>query len=175
MNLFLYPPGLFVSSSVIKPVLILLHLASNCRTTFAETVKSAHWEYSTRPVYGWGNVASKQKSTAGWLAAFPVFEPHWQICMAGGLSTGTSNFLLSWNFTCSVNWLGPASYWQLLISVYEKKFSFNIFQVLQSVEVLPLCGGWNLNNTVYLASTVNMSIITFRKHIFLGLWYVFLW
>ncbi|KDO79774.1 hypothetical protein CISIN_1g011258mg [Citrus sinensis] len=58
------------------------------RTNFAETVKSARWEYSTRPVYGWGNVGSKQNSTAGWLAAFPVFEPHWQICMAGGLSTG---------------------------------------------------------------------------------------
>lgn len=51
-------------------------------------MKTTRWEYSTRPVYGWGDVGSKQKSTAGWLAAFPVFEPHWQICMAGGLSTG---------------------------------------------------------------------------------------
>ncbi|KAF9615548.1 hypothetical protein IFM89_024396 [Coptis chinensis] len=58
------------------------------RTTYAETVKSARWEYSTRPVYGWGDVGSKQKATAGWLAAFPVFEPHWQVCMAGGLSSG---------------------------------------------------------------------------------------
>ncbi|XP_010049096.2 tocopherol cyclase, chloroplastic [Eucalyptus grandis] len=58
------------------------------RSDYVETVKTARWEYSTRPVYGWGNVGSQQKSTAGWLAAFPVFEPHWQICMAGGLSTG---------------------------------------------------------------------------------------
>ncbi|XP_071702588.1 tocopherol cyclase, chloroplastic-like [Rutidosis leptorrhynchoides] len=58
------------------------------RTNYANIVKNARWEYSTRPVYGWGDVGSKQKSTAGWLAAFPVFEPHWQICMAGGLSTG---------------------------------------------------------------------------------------
>ncbi|XP_042474678.1 probable tocopherol cyclase, chloroplastic isoform X1 [Zingiber officinale] len=58
------------------------------RSNYVETVKTAHWEYSTRPVYGWGDVNSKQKSTAGWLAAFPVFEPHWQICMASGLSTG---------------------------------------------------------------------------------------
>ncbi|XP_031101652.1 tocopherol cyclase, chloroplastic [Ipomoea triloba] len=58
------------------------------RTDYAKTVKTARWEYSTRPIYGWGNVGSKQKSTAGWLAAFPVFEPHWQICMAAGLSTG---------------------------------------------------------------------------------------
>ncbi|XP_048331844.2 tocopherol cyclase, chloroplastic-like isoform X2 [Ziziphus jujuba] len=58
------------------------------RSDYVETVKTARWEYSTRPVYGWGDVGSQQKSTAGWLAAFPVFEPHWQICMAGGLSTG---------------------------------------------------------------------------------------
>lgn len=58
------------------------------RSNYVETVKTARWEYSTRPVYGWGDVNSTQKSSAGWLAAFPVFEPHWQICMAGGLSTG---------------------------------------------------------------------------------------
>uniref|UniRef100_A0A7N0U7X6 Tocopherol cyclase n=1 Tax=Kalanchoe fedtschenkoi TaxID=63787 RepID=A0A7N0U7X6_KALFE len=58
------------------------------RTDHNKTVKTARWEYSTRPVYGWGNVNSKQKATAWWLAAFPVFEPHWQICMASGLSTG---------------------------------------------------------------------------------------
>ncbi|KAM7490423.1 hypothetical protein LguiA_033344 [Lonicera macranthoides] len=58
------------------------------RTDYVEIVKTARWKYSTRPIYGWGNVGSKQKATAGWLAAFPVFEPHWQICMAGGLSTG---------------------------------------------------------------------------------------
>ncbi|XP_017255764.1 probable tocopherol cyclase, chloroplastic [Daucus carota subsp. sativus] len=63
-------------------------ISDDGRNNFAEVVKTARWEYSTRPVYGWGNVGSKQKATAGWLAAFPVFEPHWQICMAGGLSTG---------------------------------------------------------------------------------------
>ncbi|KAL0323831.1 UNVERIFIED_CONTAM: Tocopherol cyclase, chloroplastic [Sesamum calycinum] len=47
---------------------------------YTEIVKIARGAYSTRPDYGWGNVGSKQKSTAGWLAAFPVFEPHWQIC-----------------------------------------------------------------------------------------------
>ncbi|KAG5562556.1 hypothetical protein RHGRI_005327 [Rhododendron griersonianum] len=67
------------------------------RTDYVDIVKTARWEYSTRPIYGWGNVGSKQKSTAGWLAAFPVFEPHWQICMAGGLSTGNCYFLLIYN------------------------------------------------------------------------------
>ncbi|PWA50501.1 tocopherol cyclase [Artemisia annua] len=37
------------------------------RTPYAETVKTARWEYSTRPVYGWGDVGSKQKLTAGWI------------------------------------------------------------------------------------------------------------
>lgn len=69
-------------------VLISFNLIINFRTAYADTVKTARWEYSTRPVFGWGDVMSKQKSTAGWLAAFPVFEPHWQVCMAGGLSTG---------------------------------------------------------------------------------------
>lgn len=68
--------------------------ASIDRSDYVENVKTARWEYSTRPVYGWGNVGSKQKSTAGWLAAFPVFEPHWQICMAGGLSTGKISSML---------------------------------------------------------------------------------
>ncbi|GAB4837245.1 Tocopherol cyclase, chloroplastic, variant 2 [Ancistrocladus abbreviatus] len=58
------------------------------RSNYVKTVKTAQWKYSTRPIYGWGDVGVKQKSTAGWLATFPVFEPHWQICMAGGLSTG---------------------------------------------------------------------------------------
>ena len=42
------------------------------------TVKSIKWAYSTRPIYGWGDTGVDQKSTAGWLAAMPVFEPHWQ-------------------------------------------------------------------------------------------------
>lgn len=63
-------------------------LRDNGRTSYVETVPTAKWEYSTRPTYGWGDKGGEQKATAGWLAALPVFEPHWQICMAGGLSTG---------------------------------------------------------------------------------------
>lgn len=63
-------------------------IRDNGRTDYAPTVKTARWEYSTQPIYGWGNMDARQKSTAGWLAAFPVFEPHWQICMSHGLSTG---------------------------------------------------------------------------------------
>lgn len=63
-------------------------LCDDGRSPDMTTVKTIKWAYTTRPVYGWGDTVSNQKATAGWLAALPVFEPHWQICMAGGLSTG---------------------------------------------------------------------------------------
>eukprot|EP00249_Psilotum_nudum_P004098 c17636_g1_i1 orf=219-1685(+) len=65
------------------------YLQHDCsKPSYAKTVDNVRWEYVTQPVYGWGNTTSKQKATAGWLAVLPVFEPHWQICMSGGLSTG---------------------------------------------------------------------------------------
>ncbi|XP_071694632.1 tocopherol cyclase, chloroplastic-like [Rutidosis leptorrhynchoides] len=86
------PPKVFNQSVVegfqVTPLWHQGCIRDDGRTNYANVVKTARWEYSTRPVYGWGNVGSKQKSTAGWLAAFPVFELHWQICMAAGLSTG---------------------------------------------------------------------------------------
>jgi hypothetical protein len=42
------------------------------------TVGSARWAFSVRPVSGWGAADERQRATAGWLAALPVFEPHWQ-------------------------------------------------------------------------------------------------
>lgn len=60
-----------------------------CRSPDMTTAKTIKWAYSTRPIYGWGDIDQNQSATAGWLAALPVFEPHWQVCMAGGLSSGT--------------------------------------------------------------------------------------
>lgn len=72
----------------VTPFLHQGFLCDDGRSPDLKTVGTVKWEYTTRPVYGWGDTTSKQKATAGWLAALPVFEPHWQICMAGGLSTG---------------------------------------------------------------------------------------
>ncbi|KAJ7518814.1 hypothetical protein O6H91_20G009500 [Diphasiastrum complanatum] len=72
----------------VTPILHQGFLRDNGRSVNVQTVGSVRWEYTTYPVYGWGNVGAEQKATAGWLAALPVFEPHWQICMAGGLATG---------------------------------------------------------------------------------------
>ncbi|KAL3790510.1 hypothetical protein ACHAW5_001860 [Stephanodiscus triporus] len=78
----------------------------------------AEYDFDVRPVAGWGNYPSllsshhsnsfasdnehnqeknnyRQFSTAGWLASFPVFEPHWQITMAHARASGSIN----WNGT----------------------------------------------------------------------------
>ena len=50
---------------------------------------SCRWRYSITPQIGWGGGGgTKQYSTAGWLSALPVFEPHWQVVMAHGLASG---------------------------------------------------------------------------------------
>ena len=47
------------------------------------------FDFSIDPVAGWGDTDSKQRSTAGWLANFEVFEPHWQVTLADARATGT--------------------------------------------------------------------------------------
>ncbi|KAL7548032.1 hypothetical protein ACHAWF_011318 [Thalassiosira exigua] len=70
---------------------------------------TAEYDMTIRPVAGWGDYPPlsspggrpdgteryRQRSTAGWLASFPVFEPHWQITMAHARASGTVN----WNGT----------------------------------------------------------------------------
>jgi len=52
------------------------------------TVRSASWCFTLEPKSGWGSDNQGQQATAGWLAALPIFEPHWQILMAHGEATG---------------------------------------------------------------------------------------
>ncbi|CAK9883268.1 unnamed protein product [Sphagnum jensenii] len=105
-------------------------LFDNGGTDFAKTVQHAKWEYTTVPVYGWGDKGGTQKATAGWLAALPVFEPHWQICMAAGLSTGW----IEWGDQrfefkdapsyCEKNWGGsfPKKWFWVQCNVFEGTF-----------------------------------------------------
>ncbi len=55
--------------------------------------KYCRWQYETKPIYGWGNVNSYPKSTAGLLSFLSIFEPGWQVLMAHGLATG----YIDWN------------------------------------------------------------------------------
>eukprot|EP00897_Mesotaenium_endlicherianum_P003322 jgi/Mesen1/3017/ME000177S02292 len=98
-----------------------------CQSPGGKVVPTCSWKYSTRPVFGWGDVAGPQKSTAGWLGAFPVFEPHWQICMAGGVSTGwiqwgdeRFDFVDAPSY-CEKNWGGsfPQKWFWVQCNVFE--------------------------------------------------------
>lgn len=57
--------------------------------------RSARWQYTIQPIYGWGDSGARQQSTAGWLSSLQIFEPGWQILMAHGLATGW----IEWNGT----------------------------------------------------------------------------
>ena len=59
-----------------------------CLDHIDDSVPWVRWAFSVRVVHGWGNPASGQRSTAGWLAALPVLEPHWQVMVSHGLATG---------------------------------------------------------------------------------------
>lgn len=50
--------------------------------------KTVAWQYKTTPLYGWGSPKEAQRSTAGWVSQFQIFEPGWQILMAHGLASG---------------------------------------------------------------------------------------
>lgn len=52
------------------------------------SVSGCRWAFSVNPRIGWGDEGERQRATAGWLAALPVFEPHWQVLMADGEATG---------------------------------------------------------------------------------------
>jgi len=47
------------------------------------------YDITINPISGWGDDDLGQKSTAGWLASYAVFEPHWQVTMADGRATGS--------------------------------------------------------------------------------------
>jgi tocopherol cyclase len=54
------------------------------------------FDISIDPLCGWGGLgARRQRSTAGWLASFEVFEPHWQVTLADARASG----FVFWNNT----------------------------------------------------------------------------
>lgn len=93
------------------------------------TGQTARWEYQIQPVYGWGNAAQAQQSTAGWLSQFQIFEPGWQILMAHGLATGWIEWNgVRYNFTQAPaygekNWGGafPTKWFWLNCNAFEQE------------------------------------------------------
>ena len=54
---------------------------------FPRSFIRCRWEFCIEPLAGWGP-PERQQSTAGWLSALPIFEPHWQVLLAHGEATG---------------------------------------------------------------------------------------
>ena len=54
------------------------------------SIQTVEFDVDIVPKIGWGGGPDdKQFSTAGWLAAFPVFEPHYQVLISKGLASGS--------------------------------------------------------------------------------------
>ena len=64
--------------------------ASGRATSAQGEVMSAEFCFDILPEIGWGGGDdARQYSTAGWLAAFPVFEPHYQVLISKGKAVGS--------------------------------------------------------------------------------------
>jgi hypothetical protein len=56
----------------------------------ASDVTAVEYDVCIKPLMGWGGSRfERQYSTAGWLAALPIFEPGYQIIMSHGLASGS--------------------------------------------------------------------------------------
>lgn len=56
----------------------------------ASDVTAVEYDFDIKPLMGWGGSRfERQYSTAGWLAALPIFEPGYQIIMSHGLASGS--------------------------------------------------------------------------------------
>mmetsp|Transcript_12091 Transcript_12091/g.22623 ORF Transcript_12091/g.22623 Transcript_12091/m.22623 type:complete len:643 (-) Transcript_12091:59-1987(-) len=90
--------------------------------------RTCEFDMTIRPLSGWGNDQDdNQKSTAGWLASFSVFEPHWQITLADARATGYA----TWNgkrydfknvpFYAEKNWGGafPSKWYWVQCNSFE--------------------------------------------------------
>ena len=71
--------------------------------TLESNVKSAKWAFSVQPELGWGEKGQKQKSTAGWLASLPVFEPHWQVSRGLGVRQRKGVAVEDWQWVILAN------------------------------------------------------------------------
>lgn len=71
--------------------------------------RTCDFDIHINPLSGWGDDEneddtsgnrSNQKSTAGWLARYSIFEPHWQVTMADGRASGSVTWDgIEYNFT----------------------------------------------------------------------------
>jgi tocopherol cyclase len=73
--------GIFNDDSIDDNIQSLSSARSN-------TPGTCEYDMHITPISGWGDDVQGQKSTAGWLANYGVFEPHWQVTQADGRASG---------------------------------------------------------------------------------------
>ena len=98
--------------------------------------KSCTFDLTVTPLSGWGDDEEiecrkrsrpQQKSTAGWLASYSVFEPHWQVTMADARASGSVTWNdIQYNFTnapfyAEKNWGGafPSKWYWVQCNSFE--------------------------------------------------------
>jgi hypothetical protein len=62
------------------------NVSSSSSSSSSSPISSVLFNFDIIPYIGWGGgVEARQYSTAGWLAAFPIFEPHYQVLISKGI------------------------------------------------------------------------------------------
>ena len=104
------------------------------RTSTGQGPIMADFDIDLFPKVGWGGSGdSRQYSTAGWLAAFPIFEPHYQVLISKGTAMGSMTVTSSadgkkveYDFTDATiylekNWGGsfPSRWWWIQCNTFE--------------------------------------------------------
>jgi tocopherol cyclase len=107
--------------------------ASGRASSLGEGSVAAYFDFDIFPQIGWGGGAdSRQYSTAGWLAAFPVFEPHYQVLISKGRAMGSMSVrgsdgqenlydLTDATVYLEKNWGGsfPSQWWWIQCNTFE--------------------------------------------------------
>ncbi len=99
----------------------------------SEEIVGIEYDFDIFAQIGWGGYdGARQYSTAGWLAAFPVFEPHYQVLISKGKTMGSFTLLSrngarhcydlnEANMYLEKNWGGsfPSQWWWIQANTFK--------------------------------------------------------
>lgn len=94
----------------------------------SSSADQVEFDFDIQAEIGWGGPEGfRQYSTAGWLAAFPVFEPHYQVLISKGLAQGSLRLneetynLNDARLYLEKNWGGsfPSQWWWIQANTFE--------------------------------------------------------
>lgn len=115
----------------------------------SDKVKSVEFDFDIAAQIGWGGGnGARQYSTAGWLAASPAFEPHYQVMISKGTSmgsvkvqteTGEDNYNLDGaSVYLEKNWGGsfPFKWWWIQANTFSSDLTVTSTAARRSVPLL---------------------------------------